>query len=119
MKRIPTRHKRSWSLQTRALNLLDRLDARLEEQKRREGADAPRCVEVVGVFDTFAGGFERALDRRIRLGWRELIVSELRALRRIARDHAVLVSMEGQRIRMARRATVQKVIRAAKRGHIE
>lgn len=107
---------RGATLDVRARAIIDKLDERLERQTMQEGADAPHCVSAVGAIHRFAGNFERKLDELARLCRVDCIAAELRLLRRVQRDHAVMVNMQGARIRAARRATVQAAIQAAKRG---
>ena len=104
------------SLSARVRAVVDKLDDRMEHQTQREGADAPHCVATVGAWQAFAGALERKLDRLAQLGRLDVLAAELRLLRRVLRDHAVMVNMQGARIRAARRATVQRAIQAAKRG---
>lgn len=106
---------KSRDFNTRALRILERLDARLEGQTFKEGADAPHVVAIVGVFHREAGNIERTLDsgRSYRA---QVLFAMFRALRRMVDTHRVLVAVQGQQRRLARMATVQHAIRQAKRG---
>ncbi len=75
----------------RAQRVLDSLDARLEGQTFKPGADAPHAVAIVGTFHRAAGDVERHLERMPldRFG----IVASVRILRRIVRTHAVMVDL--------------------------
>lgn len=107
---------RGVSLDVRARAIIDKLDERLERQTFLEGADAPHCVAAVGAVHRFAGNFERKLDELARLRRVDCIVAELRLLRRVVRDHGLMVGLRGAQLRAARRETVQRAIKASKRG---
>jgi|SoiMethySBSTD1v2_1073268.scaffolds.fasta_scaffold2258692_2 hypothetical protein len=105
------------TLAARVREIIDHLDARIEAATFQEGADRQHCVAVVGCYHTLAGRLERDLDSTLSLfnEVREL-ARRVRQLKRIVRDHAMMVERAGMLLRAQRRAEVARVIKQAQRG---
>jgi hypothetical protein len=105
------------TLADRVRSILDRLDARVEAATFQEGADRPHCVSVVGVFHTMVGRLERDLNGTLPL-FDEVheLARRVRQLRRIVRDHYLMVERAGMLLRAQRRATVARVVQASRGG---
>lgn len=90
------------SLPERLARVLGRLDARLEGQTLKPGADSPHCTAVVGAFHQAAGQLERRADAwpcpavlhvvRERAAY---YAAELRVLRRVVEAHRLMVALRG------------------------
>jgi hypothetical protein len=105
------------TLAGRVRAIIDHLDARIEAATFQEGADRQHCVAVVGCYHTMAGRLERDLDSTLPL-FREVteLGKRLRQLKRIVRDHAMMVERAGMILRANRRAEVARIIKQAQRG---
>lgn len=79
----------------RAQRIIDALSERIDAQAMRPGADAPHCVSVVGVFHTYAGNLERAIERMRVVN----LPSHVRTLRRIVETHRIMVALRAIRSR--------------------
>jgi len=114
--RPPFRRKRD-TLAARARAILDNLDARIEAATFQEGADRQHCVAVVGCYHQLAGRLERDLDGTLPLfGEVRELARRIRQLKRIVRDHALMVERAGMLLRATRRAEVSRIIKQAQRG---
>lgn len=81
----------------RVERILDRLDARLEQQTFLRGADAPHAVALVGAFHRAAGDVERALDHPATS--QSYVRNMARILRRMIRTHAAVVAARAAALR--------------------
>lgn len=88
------------TLLERVERCIERLDARIARQILERGSDAPHCVSVVGVFHTLAGSLERHALGKDRLPILDASSAARRIglLRRVVRDHAVMVAMRGRQL---------------------
>lgn len=110
-------HSRGATLAARVRAILDNLDARIEAATFQEGADRQHCVAVVGCYHSLAGRLERDLESSLPLfNEAREAARRLRQLKRVVRDHAMMVERAGMLLRANRRAEVARVIKQAQRG---